>query len=258
MTERESIQPLLSDLEPITIIESDPQLLPDVQSWKQRAVVDVGCGMGNMVAWFVSQGGHAVGVDTAERVARARARHPECAASFVEGDATHLPLESASADMILFLASLHHIPESNMAKAMQEAVRVLKPGGQLVIVEPVAAPGAYTSLTHMVEDETQVLKAAKAVVDQFDRFGLELSAESHLAMKRRLADFRALLDEYVNDPLECEACRKRAESMTNALAAAEGTEPEQFTFLSICRRTVLTRTARRPEMNGGLKNQPGR
>lgn len=46
-------------------------------------------------------------------------------------DCKHLPFENASFDTVSFVACLNHIPERQ--EALQEAFRVLKPGGRVVI-----------------------------------------------------------------------------------------------------------------------------
>ena len=51
-------------------------------------------------------------------------------------DAANLPFSSDSIDHVVFNESLHHIPEPQMA--INEAARVLKPGGKLIMFEPYA------------------------------------------------------------------------------------------------------------------------
>ena len=56
-------------------------------------------------------------------------------AALLQGTGEALPLADASADAVLLLRSVNHIP--NLAQGLQEAVRVLRPGGQLVLVDNV-------------------------------------------------------------------------------------------------------------------------
>src|SRR5262249_54074544 len=54
--------------------------------------------------------------------------------SFVCGDATHLPLASASVDAVTLFDVLEHVVDD--AGALREALRVLRPGGALLISAP--------------------------------------------------------------------------------------------------------------------------
>jgi SAM-dependent methyltransferase len=51
-----------------------------------------------------------------------------------KGDATELPVGEALADAVLTVMTLQHLPD--VPAALRDALRVLRPGGQLVAVEP--------------------------------------------------------------------------------------------------------------------------
>ncbi len=59
---------------------------------------------------------------------------------FVLGDALAMPFLNESYDMTLCRLAFHHIPEYK--KAFSEMVRVLRPGGRLVLVDLIAEEGA--------------------------------------------------------------------------------------------------------------------
>jgi ubiquinone/menaquinone biosynthesis C-methylase UbiE len=71
-------------------------------------------------------------------VGRARLRCADLAdrVTFRVGDATALPVDDASADLVVDFHALHHIPDWRAAVA--EAARVLRPGGQLALTEMTA------------------------------------------------------------------------------------------------------------------------
>ena len=56
--------------------------------------------------------------------------------TFVDGDATKLPLDYASFDLACTLRSLHHIARPELA--MAELVRVTRPGGRVLVVDQIA------------------------------------------------------------------------------------------------------------------------
>lgn len=90
----------------------------------------------------------------------------------VKASADALPVDNRSADVVLFVFSLHHVPNVKLAAALTEARRVLKPAGRLLVAEPLArGPGHYVSAPF--HDETAVRSAAAAAVrsDAVPHFG---------------------------------------------------------------------------------------
>src|SRR3954447_23970558 len=89
----------------------------------------------------------------------------------LEGGAQALPLEDASADVVVFANSLHHVPGDLLDAALGEAARVLRPGGLLYLPEPVAE-GPYFELVRAVDDETAVRAAAHAAIGRAAEHGV--------------------------------------------------------------------------------------
>jgi arsenite methyltransferase len=50
------------------------------------------------------------------------------------GDARKLPFEAATYDAAISLAAIDHVPRADIPKALAEAARVLKPGGQFLLM----------------------------------------------------------------------------------------------------------------------------
>lgn len=73
--------------------------------------------------------------------------------------AESIPLDDASADVVIMFKSLHHVPLDRMDAAMREINRVLKPGGLAYISEPIFA-GAFNEVLRLFHDESQVRQAA--------------------------------------------------------------------------------------------------
>jgi arsenite methyltransferase len=104
------------------------------------SVLDVGSGAGTdllLAARHVGPSGRAIGIDmTAEMRERARAGARQCDLRHVEvleGDATHLPVEDASIDVVISNGVLNLVPEKE--RAFAEIARVLRPGGRLQIAD---------------------------------------------------------------------------------------------------------------------------
>ena len=104
-------------------------------------VLDLACGTGLNFPHIVERigpEGRIVGVDlTRAMLVRARRRLARGGwrnVALVEGDAASLPLASESCEAVLCSYGMVIIPDYR--GAIREAVRVLKPGGRLVLLEP--------------------------------------------------------------------------------------------------------------------------
>lgn len=98
-----------------------------IGSWDDQVVIDIGCGPGNV---FAALGGHPqrlIGVDVSFAGLQLAA---ELGYEPLLADAQALPLRSAIADVVVMNATLHHCDD--MTAALQEAARLVKPGGVLV------------------------------------------------------------------------------------------------------------------------------
>src|SRR5216117_3053459 len=99
-------------------------------------VVDIGCGAGTdllLAALHVGPQGRAIGVDMTESMRdRARRGAAACGLAHVDvrdGEATALPVESNSVDIVISNGVLNLVPEK--MDALAEIRRVLKPGGRV-------------------------------------------------------------------------------------------------------------------------------
>ncbi|MEV7010247.1 methyltransferase domain-containing protein [Streptosporangium sp. NPDC051022] len=94
-------------------------------------VVDVGCGAGRAVDELNEQGVQAIGVDPSEEmISVARRRRPD--ADFRLGDAHHVPL--ADGEVAGYRADKVFHELADPGKALEEARRVLAPGGRIVLI----------------------------------------------------------------------------------------------------------------------------
>lgn len=101
-------------------------------------LLDLGCGVGHLLQWLARHSGpmQGYGVDlslNSLRRARAAGTPRLCCA-----DAAALPYADASFDAIVCNGAAHHLPD--LAAALRELHRVLRPGGRLVLFEPVDSP----------------------------------------------------------------------------------------------------------------------
>jgi ubiquinone/menaquinone biosynthesis C-methylase UbiE len=116
-----------------------------------QRVLEIGCGTGNL-ALLVKRcepGAEVVGLDPDRRALASAARKADRAGlgvRFEHGYATALPHPAAAFDRVLAAFMLHHVPEADRPAALAEVVRVLRPGGELHLLDLGASVGDATTL----------------------------------------------------------------------------------------------------------------
>ncbi|MGA2514359.1 MAG: class I SAM-dependent methyltransferase [Candidatus Limnocylindrales bacterium] len=102
--------------------------------------LEIGVGRGRTLAFYPPDV-HLTGIELSEVAlaeARLRARELGLDAALRQGDATALPYPDDRFDTVVFSFALCTIPDDR--RAVSEAVRVLRPGGRLLLVEHVRSP----------------------------------------------------------------------------------------------------------------------
>ena len=101
-------------------------------------VLDVGCGTGTLTMEVQGRAGRVAGVDPGtQQIARARrsAARRHVPIDFQIGMIEQLPFPDQSFDVVFSTLMMHHLPASLKRQGLAEIVRVLKPGGRLVIAD---------------------------------------------------------------------------------------------------------------------------
>lgn len=98
-------------------------------------VADLGTGTGPLAAALAPLVSRVVGVDESAAMLEAATQRLRGLGNveLKQGTLERLPIETASVDLALALLVLHYLPEPG--KAIEEASRVLKPGGRVVMVD---------------------------------------------------------------------------------------------------------------------------
>jgi ubiquinone/menaquinone biosynthesis C-methylase UbiE len=98
--------------------------------------LDIGCGTGFLSLELAARGRRVTGVDFAPSMiaqARKKAAESQAAIRYEEADAEQLPFAAASFDIAVSRHLLWTLPYPD--RAMDEWIRVLRPGGRLIVVD---------------------------------------------------------------------------------------------------------------------------
>ncbi len=104
----------------------------------EARILDICCGTGDQTGALVTkrpQGSDPiVGLDfSSEMLSRAHKKYPGAEVRWIEGDAMHLPFPDASLDLVTAAFGFRNL--SNYAEGLREIARVLRPGGEIGILE---------------------------------------------------------------------------------------------------------------------------
>jgi SAM-dependent methyltransferase len=207
-----------------------------------KDVLDVGCGGGALVRDLSALGARVVGIEISEgQLARATAHDGGSGARYLVGRAQGLPLDDGSADVVVFMRALHHVPSADLMLALREARRVLRPEGAVYVAEPLAK-GDYFALTSLVEDELDVREAARAAILQAALVGLDWVLSFDYDVRVCVADLAAFRARLVSvDPERAEIFDARRAELAEAFGrlGEAGLQPGERCFLQPMRADVL-------------------
>ena len=178
---------------------------------KERAL-DSGTGAGALAFALAPHVREVVAVDLVQELLEQERKRGERFpnVSFVEGDATKLPLEDGSFDLSGSLRTLHHIARPELAVA--ELARVTRPGGRVLVVDQIASVDPLAAAELNAFERARDPSHARALAD------IDLR---HLFEANELVLLRA---EYEQEPrdlgpyLDLAGCEGEARERAEALA----------------------------------------
>jgi ubiquinone/menaquinone biosynthesis C-methylase UbiE len=183
----------------------------------EEHALDVGTGAGALALALAPLVREVVGIDVVpELLAEARKRAP-ANVEFVEGDATALPFELGSFDIVCTAQTLHRV--SRPEQLLSELDRVVRPGGTMLVVDQLAPgdPLAAIELNRFEQARDPSTTRILADVDLrllFDSNGLVLRRSEIVYEDRELERYLDLAGVEGGD-------RDRARSLAPSVRRAE-------------------------------------
>ncbi len=160
-------------------------------------VLDVGCGTGSLALAarrVVGSAGSVTGVDPSPEMigrARGKARRAKLAIDLREAPAQALPFEAGSFDVVLSTLVLHQLPPADLHASVAEMIRVLRPGGRLLLVDIGGEQGHGGGVhTRVAQRHGVHLFDLREAATRLGSFGLTPIASGEVPFK--LADFEQI------------------------------------------------------------------
>jgi SAM-dependent methyltransferase len=138
-------------------------LLGDVAG---KAVLDLGCGTGENLVPLIKRGAHTIGVDISPdliRLAQRRVNDAEAESEVRVGSAYATGLPDDSIDVIFCMSLIHHL---EIARVRDEMRRILKPGGHIVLKEPVRFSPTYSRLRKLLPSKQDISEYEHPLTEQ--------------------------------------------------------------------------------------------
>ena len=153
-------------------------------------LLDIGCGTNDLARAYRARQGSAIGVDV----------HPWPGADVV-CDTTRLPFPDRHFDTVVMLACLNHVPRSKRSQVLQEASRVLKNDGQLLItmINPVVGVVVHAIRRRYDLDQLERGIGEEETKGLWDKEVKELLAESRLRLAETIPFVFGLNRLYIAD-----------------------------------------------------------
>lgn len=160
---------------------------------RRPAVLDLGCGTGELAPIFIKSGYDYSGVDIEpERIEFARKTYPE--GKFLVMDASKLRFPDGHFDQILVTGVLHHLSDDEVRDIVGEMARVLRPDGRALVMEDIALRGSFNllgALVHLADAGAYIRRPRQYLA----LFGPSLRLRKSYPVRCGVCDYQAFVLE---------------------------------------------------------------
>jgi len=186
-------------------------------AYKGKRLLEIGCGLGTDLLQFARAGAQVTGIDLTPAgvdLARKRFSLYGIPADLQVADAENLPFPDGTFEVVYSFGVLHHTPDTQ--KAIDEAYRVLKPGGEIILMLyhkhswHVLAGVPFMAITRWLRNKSVSMSVMEDWIRIYDGAGNPLGkAYSRSEVRRMTRQFRTLHFEL------CDPVRRRFPGIFN-------------------------------------------
>jgi SAM-dependent methyltransferase len=200
-----------------------------------KVVLDAGCGVGYGTAFLAERARRVVGVDLSEEaISYARSRYGAPNVDFVVGDLLRLERPDDAFDVVCAFETIEHLPDQEAF--LDEARRVLRPGGALFLSTPpagAAAPNPFHEHELSADELERLLRSRFAHVELYGQRRRQTARHrlmqrvDVLGLRRRLTFLRPASRLLGTAPM--------AEVTSDAIEIAPGALEGATELVAVCR-----------------------
>lgn len=161
----------------------------------EKLVLDLGCGSGESVIPLLRRGARVIGIDISPElieIAKKRLEIHGLQGDMRVGSAYETQLPAASVDVVFCMSLIHHL---DIKRMRDEMLRILRPGGILILKEPIRfsreyglARSLFPSQDDISDDEHPLTREELQLVQQgFESDGLRFFRLPLVPLAQRLA-----------------------------------------------------------------------
>ena len=216
-------------------VSSETDIILSNINCQNKIIIDVGCGDGELTNILSKHSKFVYGIDVPEVIEKLHLQKSESNIEFKQGVGQNLSFENNFADIIIFFASFHHVPECEMSTTIQECSRVLKKKGHLCFLEPVAEKNSYYRLIRIIDDETEVREHAYNAIKNVNKSKFNHLIESFYFIRRTFENYQKIVEANVNAEVE----KKKILNEAKKIVDDGETDFLDCLFKSYCRLNIL-------------------
>ncbi len=165
------------DREPNPVIDLARRMMePVLSDVRDKVVIDIGCGTGHDLELAISKGAKAIGIDFTREVLDVAAKRRAIAARLIQADAHYLPLQEASADLIVCSFVLSYLQDVN--QLAEQLAKIAVPGADVYLVDmhPEAQRLGWRAALNPNLNDDAVIHELTTLRQAFDTAGFELQS----------------------------------------------------------------------------------